>query len=96
VDGDGAWVVGEADPDLLAIGTGILGCGGGGSPGRAKLKAMLRLRRAGAGCMRVVHPASLPARGLFLDASFMGAPTVGIEKLDSDAAETAAAAVLEV
>lgn len=35
----------EPDLHLIAIGTGILGAGGGGSPERAKLKALLELRR---------------------------------------------------
>lgn len=45
LDCTGAWVIQEADLHLLAIGTGILGCGGGGSPGRAKLKALLALQK---------------------------------------------------
>lgn len=41
----GAWVLSPEDIHLLAIGTGILGCGGGGSPSRAKLKALLELQK---------------------------------------------------
>jgi hypothetical protein len=40
--------------------------------------------------MRVVAPASLLDDALVLDAGFMGAPTVGIEKLDTHQAEAAA------
>lgn len=52
------------------------------------------LHRAGPGSMRVVHPAALPPEGLIVDGGFMGAPTVGLEKLDSDQAEAAVQAVL--
>jgi hypothetical protein len=45
LDETGAWVVQAADLHLLALGTGIMGCGGGGSSGRAKLKALLELQR---------------------------------------------------
>ena len=47
-------------------------------------------RRSGPGSIRVVSPASLPPEGLVVDAGFMGAPTVGLEKLDSHQAEAAA------
>ena len=42
----------------------------------------------------MIHPGSLPAEGLVVDASFMGAPTVSLEKLDSGQARAAADAVL--
>lgn len=44
--------------------------------------------------MRVVHLAAVPDRQLVVDAGYMGAPTVGLEKLDSDQAEAAVQAVL--
>jgi DUF917 family protein len=45
--------------------------------------------------MRVIHPSAVPGDHLVADAGFMGAPTVGIEKLDSDQAEAAVHTVLE-
>ncbi len=45
VDGAGEWVVHDEDVHLISIGTGILGTGGGGSPERAKLKALIELQR---------------------------------------------------
>lgn len=45
--------------------------------------------------MRVVGLAALPDAALVVDAGYMGAPTVGLEKLDSDQAQAAAQAVLQ-
>lgn len=44
VNAKGEWVIHDADVHLLAIGTGILGTGGGGSPHQAKLKALMELQ----------------------------------------------------
>ena len=41
----GEWVIHEADLHLIATGAGTLGCGGGGSPGKALLKALMQLQR---------------------------------------------------
>lgn len=41
----GQWLLEEPDLHLIAVGCGILGCGGGGSPGRALLKALMELKR---------------------------------------------------
>eukprot|EP00887_Chlorella_sp_A99_P003440 scaffold7.g3440.t1 len=75
---DGAWLIWEPDLYLIAIGTGILGTGERWAAG------------SGPGSMCVVSPATLPDDALVFDAGFMGAPTVGIEKLDSHQAEAAA------
>lgn len=45
----GEWLLEEPDLHLIAIGCGILGCGGGGSPHRALLGALMELRRSGPG-----------------------------------------------
>lgn len=45
--------------------------------------------------MRVISPAAVPDERLVVDAGYMGAPTVGNEKLDADQAEAAVQAVLE-
>ena len=44
--------------------------------------------------MRVVAPAAVPDGQLVVDAGYMGAPTVGLEKRDSDQADAAVQAVL--
>ncbi|KAL4447891.1 hypothetical protein ABPG75_005110 [Micractinium tetrahymenae] len=71
----GEWLLAEPDLHLIAVGCGILGCGGGGSPGRALLKALMELQRLGPGSMRVVSPAAVPDDHLVIDAGYMGAPT---------------------
>lgn len=46
------------------------------------------------GAMRVVDIDTLPKDGLVVEVGFMGAPTVGLEKLDSDQAVGAALAAV--
>jgi hypothetical protein len=47
VNSQGEWLLHSEDLHLIAVGCGILGCGGGGSPGRALLKALMQLQRCG-------------------------------------------------
>ncbi|KAL3159203.1 hypothetical protein ABBQ32_011184 [Trebouxia sp. C0010 RCD-2024] len=84
------WVITKTHVEALAIGCGILGSGGGGSPYRAKLK---RLKEGAK--IRVIPCSAVPDDAYVVDASYMGAPTVSIEKLDSSQAEAAAHAVLK-
>ncbi|PRW56447.1 hydantoinase subunit beta [Chlorella sorokiniana] len=88
VVGGGAPLCGDG---LAALGAGILGCGGGGSPSKALLKAVMELQRTEPGGMRVVSLSSLSNDALVADCGYMGAPTVSLEKLDST--HTAEAAV---
>lgn len=57
-------------------------------------------RNGCAGCrgakIRVIPCSAVPDDAYVVDASYMGAPTVSIEKLDSSQAEAAAHAVLKV
>ena len=46
--------------------------------------------------MKVIPCSAVPADACVVDASYMGAPTVSIEKLDSSQAQAAAHAVLKV
>ena len=48
--GGGEWVLHPEDLHLIATGCGILGSGGGGSPGKALLKALLQIKRWEASC----------------------------------------------
>ena len=50
----GDWLLNEFDIECIAIGAGIMGCGGGGSPYLGRLKA-LKLLKAGKE-IRVIHP----------------------------------------
>ena len=45
VNARGEWLLHTEDLHLLAIGCGLLGCGGGGSPSRALLQALMQLQR---------------------------------------------------
>lgn len=46
--------------------------------------------------VRIISPGAVPAAGLVVDASGMGAPTVSVEKLSGFEEEAAIAAVLKL
>lgn len=50
----GDWILNEFDIECIAIGAGIMGCGGGGSPYLGRLKALeiMRARKE----IEVIHP----------------------------------------
>lgn len=50
----GDWIVSAYDVECIAIGAGILGCGGGGSPSVGRLRALFVLKRGQQ--IRVVSP----------------------------------------
>lgn len=77
-----SWEVTLDDTLALALGGGVLGTGGGGNTyiGRVWLERELRL--AGGSC-RVIEADDLPDNALTVGIGTMGAPTVGIEKLDA-------------
>jgi len=81
----GDWILNEFDIECIAIGAGIMGCGGGGSPYIGRLKA-LELIKAGKK-IRVIHPARLGSTpeltGTVAAACYMGAPVIIIERLFS-------------
>lgn len=55
VDPDtGEWIVSEFDVECMAIGAGILGCGGGGSPyiGKLRIQQLIKSGKE----IRVMHP----------------------------------------
>lgn len=66
---------------LLAIGAGILGTGGGGDTSVGLLAARQAVEDEGP--PRLVTLAELPEDGLLLPTGGMGAPTVGIEKIEN-------------
>ena len=53
----GAWVLSERDVECIAIGAGILGCGGGGSPHIGKLRTLRSIRQGKV--IRVMTPERL-------------------------------------
>jgi DUF917 family protein len=75
------WVLNEADLQAIAIGAGILGTGGGGSTYLAYLQVREQMR---AGRTVRVRPLScLTDNDCVLPLGGIGAPTVGIERMDS-------------
>ncbi|NVD42616.1 DUF917 domain-containing protein [Ensifer sp. HO-A22] len=74
------WNLQESDIDRIALGAGILGTGGGGSPYLGALMAKAQLRQGRR--IRVVRPADLAPDSMVLALGGIGAPTVGIEKMD--------------
>lgn len=75
------WDVTESDIDRIALGAGILGTGGGGNPyiGSLMAKAQLRAGRR----IRVIRPVDLAPQAQVLSLGGIGAPTVGIEKMEA-------------
>ncbi|MEW6281888.1 MAG: DUF917 domain-containing protein, partial [Candidatus Eremiobacterota bacterium] len=69
----------EEDLENLAVGAGILGCGGGGNPYRGKLIARRHLR-AGAR-VRLVSLDEVPDSALAVEVFNMGAPVAGLERV---------------
>lgn len=66
--------------DRLAIGAGILGTGGGGNPYVGRLEAMMQLR-AGK-CIEIVKPHDVPDDAFVLSVGGMGAPVIGVERIE--------------
>ncbi|XP_022808013.1 uncharacterized protein LOC111345029 [Stylophora pistillata] len=96
----GDWILNKFDIECIAIGAGIMGCGGGGSPYLGRLRALDLIKNKKE--IRVVHPNRLGStpelRGNVITPAFMGAPVILIEKLfsgrESISAVEAASAIL--
>jgi DUF917 family protein len=90
------WTLVPQDVEALAIGCGILGTGGGGSPHKNKLAVLQTMAGLPPGAAVTVVPLeTLPAAGLVSYGAEMGAPTVGLEKLHSGEALTATMAAVD-
>lgn len=74
------WSLTETDIDRIAIGVGILGTGGGGSP-YLQLLAAKRMLREGRR-IRMIRPADLADDAQVIGIGGIGAPTVGVEKME--------------
>ena len=75
------WLLTEADLRAIAAGAGILGTGGGGNPYLAFLMAREQLRAGRR--IRVIDPDDLDSDDVVLPLGGIGAPTVGIERIDN-------------
>ena len=74
------WSLTESDIDRIAIGVGILGTGGGGSPYLQMLIAKQLLREGKR--IRMIRPADLDPNAQIIGLGGIGAPTVSIEKME--------------
>jgi len=77
----GVWYLSEVDLEFIAIGTGILGTGGGGPSYLHFLVALDALRNGGRGKMRVISPKALRDSDIVCFGSWYGAPSVSNEKI---------------
>eukprot|EP01104_Vermistella_antarctica_P010845 TRINITY_DN2935_c2_g1_i1.p1 TRINITY_DN2935_c2_g1~~TRINITY_DN2935_c2_g1_i1.p1 ORF type:complete len:685 (-),score=154.84 TRINITY_DN2935_c2_g1_i1:30-2084(-) len=89
---DSEWLLSPTDVSFLALGCGILGTGGGGSPLNASLELKELLLKSGDSAheptsarapVRIVDIDALSEDTLVILVGFMGAPTVGMEKISS-------------
>ena len=77
----GVWYLSEVDLEFIAIGTGVLGTGGGGPPYLHFLVALDALRNGGRGKMRVISPKALRDSDIICFGSWYGAPSVSNERI---------------
>lgn len=95
----GDWILNEFDVECIALGAGIMGCGGGGSPYIGRLKALEVIKKGKE--IRIIHPDKLGSTpeltGMVAAPCYMGAPVIIIERLfsgrESVSAMEAAAAI---
>ena len=80
---DGVWYISAVDVELIAVGCGILGTGGGGSPYNVALQTLALLEKHGKGRIRVVSPDSLDNDALVVEGAGYGAPSVSNERLSA-------------
>ena len=73
------WQLTEHDLELISIGAGILGTGGGGNPYVGMLRARQVMRQHGP--VNVLAPEELDDDAQVMCVGGIGAPTVGIEKM---------------
>jgi DUF917 family protein len=75
-----SWNLTHDDVERIAIGAGILGTGGGGNPYRGKVRARLLLDQGYP--LTIVGLDELPDDALVVPIGGMGAPTIGLEKIE--------------
>jgi DUF917 family protein len=80
---DGSWLLLEADLLPLSIGAALLGTGGGGNPYVGMLRSRDLLRKGAT--VRVLPLEALPDDALIGEVGGIGAPVVGVEKIEEGA-----------
>src|ERR671915_862543 len=80
LDAHGEWEIDEDALEAIALGAAVLGTGGGGNPylGWLRVRRQLHLGRR----VRVVRLEDLDSDALVIPTSGIGAPTVGVEKIE--------------
>jgi len=73
------WNLTHDDVEAIAIGAGILGTGGGGNPYIGKLRMQQILKQGHT--VQIIQLEELADDALICEVGWMGAPTVGVEKL---------------
>ncbi|RPD65174.1 hydantoinase/oxoprolinase [Lentinus tigrinus ALCF2SS1-7] len=89
---DRRWKLSEVDLEWIAEGCGVLGTGGGGSPYPPFLMARQALRDGK--MIYVLDPDDVPEGDTFIRCSFMGSPSVAVERLQGGDEIPAAARAL--
>lgn len=87
------WNVTHDDVEAIAIGAGILGTGGGGNPyiGRLRMQNILKAGHS----VQIMPLEELADDALVCEVGWMGAPTVGVEKLPNGEESNRVVAALE-
>ncbi|KIX01624.1 uncharacterized protein Z518_09350 [Rhinocladiella mackenziei CBS 650.93] len=80
---NGVWYISPVDVELIALGTGILGTGGGGSSYLMALYTLSILRKSNTGTMRVIRPEALKDSDICVFGASYGAPSVSDERISS-------------
>lgn len=78
---NGVWYLSSTDIHYISEGTGILGCGGGGSPYRSTVRALSLLKQGKQ--IRVVPMESVADDEKVLNVAFIGSPVASAEKLSN-------------
>lgn len=80
---EGIWYISAVDVELCAVGCGVLGTGGGGSPYNMALYVLDILRQKGGGSITVISLQALRDDDICVFGSGYGAPSVSDERVSS-------------
>lgn len=90
----GTWEITLSDTRAVALGAGVLGTGGGGNTYVGRVWLERELKERGGSC-RIIQAEDLSDGAMSCAVGGMGAPTVGVEKLDAEHEYTAIIHALE-
>ena len=78
---NGVWYISPVDLELISVGVGVLGTGGGGPSYLQYLDALEHLRKSPSGTMRVIPSQSMADTDVCVFGSWYGAPSVSGERM---------------